>query len=366
MKTRLLGAAVLIALLVIFVPMFFSSNPPPATAGDQSVSLAIPPAQDSNLQTRTMSLTPGAPANVGTAAAPAPAASVASTAAATPAQGSQLATVDIASRRPTDVGTDAAAPKAQVTSGPVMGSGASPSQPVIPLQGSAAATPTASAPVAKAPAKAVPTPAPVVAPTPAPAAVAPPEAAAAGGHALYVLNLSAYANANSVDHLVRRVRGLGYPVLTRIITQAGKQLTLVTAGPFDSRTSAEAARLKITQTIPGVPAKLVEGLGHADSNIAAAPAKAAAAPTAAAPAAAPRAGGYAVQLAALGSSAEANALRDKLRAGGFDGFVDTVNVGGRTLWRVRAGPQTQRADAERVRDQIKAKLGLGGNVVNVP
>jgi Uncharacterized protein conserved in bacteria len=361
LKTRLLGAAVLIALLVIFVPMFFSSNPPPATAGDQAVSLAIPPAQDSNLQTRTMSLTPGAPATAGSTAAP-----VSATTAATPAQGDQLATVNIASRRPTDVGTDAAAPKAQPPAGPVMGSGASPSQPVIPLQGqggTAAATP----PTVKAPTKTAAVPA--ATPSPAPVTT-PPAASASADHALYVLNLSAYANANSVDHLVRRVRSLGYPVLTRVITQAGKQLTLVTAGPFDSRTSAEAARLKITQAIPGVPAKLVEGLGHADSNIASTPVKAttttSAAPATAAAGTPPRAGGYAVQLAALGSAADANALRDKLRAGGFDGFVDTVSVGGKQLWRVRAGPQTQRADAERVRDEIKAKFGIGGNVVNVP
>lgn len=358
MKTRLLGAFVLIALLVIFVPMFFSSNPPPATAGDQAVSLAIPPAQDSDLQTRTMSLTPGAPATAGTAA-PAPAGTAAT---ATPGQGGQLATVNIGSRRPADVGTDAAAPKTP-PAGPVMGSGASPSQPVIPLQGNAAAAP----PVARAPAGTTATPA--VVPTPAPTAT-PAAASAAADHALYVLNLSAYANPNSVDHLVRRVRGLGYPVLTRVITQAGKQLTLVTAGPFDSRTGAEAARLKITQSIPGVPAKLVEGLGHADSNIASTPVKAITTTTttgtAPAAAAAPRAGGYAVQLAALGSEADANALRDKLRAGGFDGFVDSVSVGGKRLWRVRAGPQTQRADAERVRDQIKAKFGISGNVVSVP
>lgn len=355
MKTRLLGAAVLIALLVIFVPMFFSSNPPPAAAGDQAVSLAIPPAQDNNLQTRTMSLSPGAPATTGSAAAPAPAA----TATTTPAQGGQLATVNIASRRPNDVGTDAAAPKAQQAAGPVMGSGASPSQPVIPLQGGAAVTAAATPPTAKAPVRTVAMPAAV------PAAV-PPTAPAATDHAIYVLNLSAYANANSVDHLVRRVRSFGYPVLTRVITQAGKQLTLVTAGPFDSRTSAEAARLKITQSIPGVPAKLVAGLGHADSNIASTPVQATTTTKTAPAAAAPRAGGYAVQLAALGSEAEANALRDKLRAGGFDGFVDTVSAGGKKLWRVRAGPLTQRADAERVRDQIKAKLGIGGNVVSVP
>jgi len=380
LKTRLLGAFVLIALLVIFVPMFFPGSPPPATGGDQSVSLAIPPAQDNNLQTRTVSLTPGAPAPTGSVAAPSPGAPA--VAAAPPASGNQLATVDIASRRPTDVGTDAAAPNKAAQAGPTMGSGASPSQPVIPLQGTPGTTMTKAAPVAKAPetkapeAKAVPTPAPAaVKSSPAPAAVPAPVVAAApaaGSHAIYVLNLSAYANASSVDHLVRRVRGFGYPVLTRMVTQAGKQLTLVTAGPFDSRTAAEAARLKITQAIPDVPAKLVEGLGHADSAIAAAPVKpvathaATATTPARAPVATPRAGGFAVQLAALGSEADANALRDKLRAAGFDGFVDTVGVGGKTLWRVRAGPHTQRADAEHVRDQIKAKLGIAGNVVNVP
>ncbi|MBD8874027.1 SPOR domain-containing protein [Rhodanobacter sp. DHB23] len=384
MKTRLLGACVLVALLVIFVPMFFSSNPSPASAGDQAVSLAIPPAQDSNLQTRTMSLAPGAPAASGTVAPAASVASVAATATAqAPASGDQLASVNIASNRPADVGTDAAAPKAP-PGGPTMGSGASPSQPVIPLQGGASsATRTAVAAgavavgaAAVAAATHASSPAQAAAPATAMPATASPAAAAATDHALYVLNLSAYANADSVDRLVRRVRGFGYPVLTRVITQAGKQLTLVTAGPFDSRTSAEAARLKITQTIPGVPAKLVEGLGHADSNIASTPvatttaarAAPAATPVTAPPAAAapPRAGGYAVQLAAMGNQGDANALRDKLRAGGFDGYVDTVSVNGKQLWRVRAGPQTQRADAERVRDQIQAKLGVGGNVVRVP
>ena len=92
---------------------------------------------------------------------------------------------------------------------------------------------------------------------------------------------------------------------------------------------------------------------------------ASAANTAAAPSAA-GAGAWAVQVAAMGSQADANALRDKLRANGFDGYVDTVNASGKQLWRVRAGPQTQRADAVRIRDQIKTKLGVDGNVVSAP
>src|SRR5690349_18817423 len=111
LKTRLLGAFVLIALAVLFVPMFFSSTPP-VTSGDQAVSLAIPPAPDRDLQTRTMSLTPDAPASSGTAAPVIPARS--QSVAAAPSD--RLATVDIASRRPHDVEMEpeAAAPPAQV------------------------------------------------------------------------------------------------------------------------------------------------------------------------------------------------------------------------------------------------------------
>src|SRR3569623_1280155 len=176
------------------------------------------------------------------------------------------------------------------------------------------------------------------------------------GRGSYTLNLSAYST-DGAQRLIQKVRALGYPVSGESLRQGGRALTRVTAGPFQTRAAAEAARLKITQSIPGAPAHLESGAADQHGDVAAAPAPSTAAV---------RAGGYAVQVAAMGSQADANALRDKLRAAGFDGFTDSVKSSGRTLWRVRAGPQTQRADAERVRDQIKAKLGLAGNVVSVP
>ena len=344
MKTRLLGAAVLIALAVLFVPMFFSSTPP-APGGDQAVSLAIPPAPDRDLQTRTMSLAPDA-------AAGASSASSLPTQSVTPASGDRLATVNIGSSRPRDVETDPEAGKPPQPTTVTTGSGTSPSQPVIPQQTN---PPAASANTATPPAPKPQTVAVAPPPRPAPAAtpvIAAP-ASAAAAHGNYTLNLSAYANAAGAANLVRRVRALGYPAGGHAITQAGQPRTLVIAGPFGTRTAAEAARLKITQSIPGVPARLEQDASHEGS---AAPAATAAA----------RAGGWAVQLAAVSDQADANALRDKLRANGFDGFVDSVQAGGRRLWRVRAGPQTQRADAQRVHDQIKAKLGIDGNVVPVP
>ncbi len=342
MKTRLLGAAVLIALAVLFVPMFFSGSPP-TPGGDQTVSLAIPPAPDRDLQTKTMSLTPDA-------VAPASSVGTLPTQSVSPASADRLATVNIGSNRPRDVETDPEAGRKPPPTTVTTGSGTSPSQPVIAQQTTADAhvKPAAKTPVA--------TVAKAPAPRPAPAVVPPPATPAGSGQGEYTLNLSAYASAAGAASLQRRVRALGYPVNGHAITQAGKPRTLVIAGPFATRTAAEAARLKITRSIPGAPARLEQGVDYGGATAAARPV----ASTGSKP------GGWAVQLAAVSSQSDANALRDKLRANGFDGFVDSVQAGGKRLWRVRAGPQTQRADAQRVHDQIKAKLGIDGNVVPVP
>jgi len=352
LKTRLLGAAVLLALLVLFVPMLFSSKPP-APGGDQAVSLAIPPAPDRDLQTKTMSLNPDAAVG-----APSGTASTAQTGASKVTTGAsgQLATVNIGSNRPRDVETDALAGKKPEPTTVTTGSGASATEPVIPMQNRA----SASVPSAKQAAV-------IAAAQKAPKTALANDAAPVSGRGSYKVNLSAYASAAGAASLQRRVQALGYPVSSHAISQGGQPRTVVIAGPFETRTAAEAARLKITQSVPGVPARLQQDASE-ESASAAAPF---AAPASKAAAAVPtatksRAGGFAVQLAAMSSQGDATALRDKLRGAGFDGFVDSVQAGGKQLWRVRAGPQTQRADAERIRDQIKAKLGIAGNIVPVP
>lgn len=313
MNTRLLGAAVIVALAILFVPMFIPSKSPSTSTSDQSVSLTIPPAPDSNLQTKTMSLS-GQPASGASSVAPA-------TTVAPNANG--LATVSIASSRPQNAAT-AATPAIPT---PVQPAQPTPPKPAIP-------TPTANVAA--------------IAPQPTPPAL-PPATAARG---IYAVNLSAYAP-DGANRLMQRVRTLGFPVHGEPIQRAGKSLTLVSVGPFETRAAAEAARLKIAQSIPGAPARLEAGANTPQGDV---PAPATAGPA--------RAGAWAVQVAAMGSQTDALALRDKLRANGFDGFVDSVNAGGRQLWRVRAGPQTQRSDAVSLRDQIKAKLGLDGNVVS--
>jgi cell division septation protein DedD len=85
-----------------------------------------------------------------------------------------------------------------------------------------------------------------------------------------------------------------------------------------------------------------------------------------APARSAAAAGFAVQLGALRSEADANLLRERARGAGFPAFVERVNTDAGTLWRVRVGPELDRASAERRRDAIKARLSIDGLVVGHP
>jgi cell division septation protein DedD len=72
--------------------------------------------------------------------------------------------------------------------------------------------------------------------------------------------------------------------------------------------------------------------------------------------------GFAVQLGAFGQASDANALRDKVRAAGFSAFVEQVRTDKGTLNRVRVGPVANRAEAENLKAQVASKVGVAGMV----
>nr|WP_241094051.1 SPOR domain-containing protein [Xanthomonas bonasiae] len=72
--------------------------------------------------------------------------------------------------------------------------------------------------------------------------------------------------------------------------------------------------------------------------------------------------GFAVQLGAFAKAEDANALRDKVRAAGFSAFVEQVRTDKGALNRVRVGPVANRADAEQLRAQVASKVGISGMV----
>ena len=72
--------------------------------------------------------------------------------------------------------------------------------------------------------------------------------------------------------------------------------------------------------------------------------------------------GFAVQLAAFTNPADANALRDRARAAGFSAFTESVKTDKGTLTRVRIGPVADRAAADQLKAQVQSKLGVAGIV----
>ena len=72
--------------------------------------------------------------------------------------------------------------------------------------------------------------------------------------------------------------------------------------------------------------------------------------------------GFAVQLGAFSNAADANALRDRARGAGFSAFVEQVRTDKGTLNRVRVGPVADRAEADRLKAQVSSKVGIDGMV----
>ena len=306
LKQRLLGAAVLVALAIIFVPMFLGNTPPKSDSAVQS--LDIPPLPERKFETRTLPVEPSAQSGNALPSA------------AAPRSPDAVVTVDTRAS-----GTGATPPDSM----------AKPQVVAEPAKPSPAVTPV---PDAKA--------------VPAPEVKAPP-AAAAGGR--FSVNLGIYADERHAETLVERLKKLGHSAYSEPTEYQGKAALRVRVGPFSDRATAEAARLKIKQAEPKVPGSIAEATE---------PSPQADAPATALPAGKP--GGWAVQLGAFKSEAEANKLRDRVRNASVAAFVDRSGSGEQTLWRVRAGPYVDRAGADNARTTLKQKQLPEGMIVTQP
>ena len=341
LKQRLIGAAVLVALAVIFLPMLVQGPAPDSGVSD--VPLSMPDAPRGAYETRDLPLV--SPGNAPDGGALGMSASTAAPVAAAP---------ETAAPSPDPAAVSAAAAPD--------GSNASPTAALSPLPADAAAT--AAKPTAPASAEMLP-------PT------------TAGGD--YAVGFGTYGTTAAADAVVNSLRAAQLPGYRESIVANGKPAWRVRIGPYASRAQAEAARLHAARVRNDVGASVVVldaqtptpattpvKPNTATSSVATSPASPPAtspapAPTAPAttpkpPAATPAAAavGFAVQLAAFSKPADAAALRDRLRAAGFSSFSESVSTDHGTLTRVRAGPVQSRPEAEQLQAQIKSKLGLDG------
>ncbi|HET9047422.1 MAG TPA: SPOR domain-containing protein [Chiayiivirga sp.] len=325
MKQRLVGAAVLVALAVIFLPMLIGG--PESSNDAASVSTDIPDRGDRQLVTRDLPLAPALPAATNDAANAV-------------VDENRVATVDMtdAPARVDALADDPSTAPATPSDSPAVTAPVdrAPSTPAAVASDSVASTPAAAA-------SNTPTVASVAAaPTPAPVAATP--------NGNWAVNLGTYANAGNANALVAQMRGQKLAVYSESISLDGKPAQRVRLGPYAQRSQAESARLSALKLRGDLPTSVIslEGEGEA-------------------PAAKPAvAAGFAVQLGAFASQADANAMRGRARAAGFSSYVERVATDSGVLWRVRLGPELQRANAEKLKADAKNKLGVDGNVVAHP
>jgi len=409
LKHRLIGAAVLSALAIIFLPMLIVGRDKNSGAAD--VPLTMPAAPDGDFQTKELPLVAPAPASavpnggvVGMDASHPPTSSPASNAASTAA------------------GPNGSPPPAGLKSGAAQAMGANASPAASPANPNAVAASNPAASPAVTPPVPVKAPQPSTVPLP-PAAVgspnptapngpgpnvvsAPIPAASAGGH--YVVSLGTYSSTANAQSLVASLKGAQLPAYAESVTVAGKQAMRVRIGPFGQRGDAEAARLKAQQLrkdvasasvtaldaaapAPDVPVASANKPNPATTKPAAAtaapkpivppasaaasskttpPANSADAPASTAkvvepsPAAAGR--GYAVQVSAYRTEDQALTLRNKLRAAGFTAFSERIEAESGTMYRVRIGPEADRDAADKLRAELSTKMSLNGMVVAYP
>ncbi|WP_414496025.1 SPOR domain-containing protein [Stenotrophomonas maltophilia] len=241
----------------------------------------------------------------------------------------------------------------------------------------------------------------------------------------YAVTFGAYGSKADADAVIAYLKRSQLPGFTETATINGRQAWRVRVGPYADRAQAEAARLQAVKIRADVKAEVIalDAAAGSDAAVAATTAPTASTPAAAtAPSAngnpvhseslppstptattspatrpepskpavkpeapkpepkpdaaaskpatapvtpaAPAASGvgFAVQLGAFGQANDANALRDKVRAAGFSAFVEQVRTEKGTLHRVRVGPVANRADAEQLKAQVAAKVGVAGMV----
>ena len=231
-------------------------------------------------------------------------------------------------------------------------------------------------------------------------------ATTAGGD--YAVSFGSYASADDARRVVQALRASQLPGYQEATTTSGRTLYRVRIGPYESRPTAEAARLRAAHVRDDVGSRVVVLDATAetasasvarpadaespvsqpaplpeDAPVASKPEKPAAStvkpapvekPVAKAPVVEPAATpqpaaadvGFAVQLGAFSGAADAAALRDRARALGFSAFVEQVRTDKGTLNRVQVGPAVDRAAADRLRDQVAAKMGITGFVHSHP
>jgi cell division septation protein DedD len=340
LKQRLVGASILIALAVIFLPMLFDGDDAPGEDRRQ-MAIDVPDREAGERRVRRLALDPEAarqpPAD--TQAQP--------PARPDPAEARPPRPVEA---QPRESAVEERQDTTSPTQEPPTERRAAPSED----QSGTDASSSEAEPAAETLADTPPAEEPAVAETqpeaetesdtaPEPAAeAAPPPAAAAGN---WVVQVAVFSSRDTAASIRQRLIDLGHRVSMDVLVRDQAELFRLRTGPYASEGDAERARGQIAATVAGVQPVARELSGDAGGD---------------------DRSGLVVQVGSFASNNNAERLVGQLTGAGFDAFMYGEESGGRTIWRVRVGGYDTREEAERLLETLRREQGLDGIVVSHP
>ncbi|NKI35918.1 hypothetical protein HFP89_12170 [Wenzhouxiangella sp. XN79A] len=174
----------------------------------------------------------------------------------------------------------------------------------------------------------------------APSAPAP--AAAADGR--WVVQVASFGSLESSQATRERLEALGHPVITDEVVRGDTLLYRLRTGPYPDRSAAQTARGQIEATVAGVEPIVREiepGALEAEP-------------------------GFAVQVGSFASPENAERETTRLRGLGFEAFRMSEDTSGRAIWKVLVGTVPNREAADALRARLAEQAGVEGLVVSHP
>lgn len=322
LKQRMVGASVLVALGVIFIPKLLNG---PGDPGHREVVVDLPAEPD-----RTLVRIPiNAPVE-------------------SPPSRSDSAQVPdeppSADRDPRSGSTGSADAQAATTATPPAREVATVTPPVRetrpPATQPSSSSPTSSAATSNTRPSSSP-------PNSSPPSSSPPSSAVSTAQtngAGWLLQLGSFGNAANASKMVEQVSAAGYNAWQDSVAVGGRTLYRVRVGHWQSKSDAADAGTRLAQRF----SDLEPAVRWDDSRGSPDPTESLR--------------GYMVQVGAFGERANAVGLRDRLRGAGYKAHV----VSGDSRYRVLVGPELTRSAAEGRRDTLKRRLSINGIVISHP
>lgn len=333
LKRRLIGASILIALAVIFVPMLLVDPDSVRDGGENSVD--VPSMPDSAREVRRIPLDPEAARTVQPDRQPSGRSS--------DSPASRDASGDRADAEP-----QRAAPDDEIVLRPDLNESRRTSDASDSTAASRASTETPAQPEIEPESQPeAQSQASQSEPQPEPAVAAPEgdRAADEAGTGDWVVQVASFGSRESSDQVRERLEALGHNVTRDEIVRGQSLLHRLRTGPYPDRAAAQQALEQIAATVSGVEPivrRFDEQMRQGTQS------------------------GFAVQVGSFVSEDNAQGETRRLDELGFEAFRFSEQVGERVIWRVMVGPVAERDAADELRSRLAERAGLEGLVVSYP